>query len=143
METAESKPTVQKSWLPGAQASGIDAGVSHACLSNLVIFTETADDLPVLNEVIGEFVLKHPCRVIVVHAQPRHPESKLEIDYNPHTFTSDSGKRGICDQITIKATGASVRETPARCSRCSCRTCRSMSGGAACFCSSARWSSRC
>ena len=111
METAaHTKTSGQKNWLPVTQTSGIDGGVSHACLSNLVVFTETADDLPIINDIIGEFVLKHPCRVIVVYIQPRHPESKLEIESNLHTFVSDSGKSGICDQITIKATGASVRE---------------------------------
>jgi glucose-6-phosphate dehydrogenase assembly protein OpcA len=88
----------------------IDPGVSQACLSNLVIFTEELEDLDKINQTVSAFVVKHPCRVILILAQPRAPESRLEAESTPRTFTSASGKRAIYEQITLRASGASVRE---------------------------------
>ncbi len=97
-------------WGKIVKKTPIDQGVSQACLSNLVIFTENLEDQRELNETISQFVVKHPCRVILILAQPRSSESKLEAESCPHTFVSSSGKSAICDQITLRATGASVRE---------------------------------
>ena len=100
-------------WTRINQSGPVEGGVSHACLSNLVIFTESAEDLAPIDETIAQFVVKHPCRVILINAQPRHVESKLQADYSPRTFMTATGKSGMCDQITLKATGASVRELAA------------------------------
>jgi glucose-6-phosphate dehydrogenase assembly protein OpcA len=100
-------------WTRINQSTAVESGVSHACLSNLVIFTEALEDAPLIDETIAQFVVKHPCRVIVIKAQPRHAESKIEADYSPRTFVTDTGKSGMCDQITLNAFGSSVRELAA------------------------------
>ena len=97
-------------WGKIVKKNSIEQSVSQACLSNLVIFTENLEDQKELNEIISQFVVKHPCRVILILAQPRSADSRLEAESCPHTFTTSSGKRGICDQITLRANGASVRE---------------------------------
>ena len=88
----------------------LDANVSQACLSNLVIFTEDLEELDKINETVSAFVVKHPCRVILILAQPRQQEARLEAESVPRTFTAASGKRAIYEQITLRASGSSVRE---------------------------------
>jgi glucose-6-phosphate dehydrogenase assembly protein OpcA len=92
------------------QHGGIDTAVSHPCLSNLVVYTEDWGEEPFINETIAQFVVKHPCRVILIMAQPRHAISKLETNLFAHTYGNEAGKNVLCEQITLKATGASVKE---------------------------------
>jgi len=96
--------------LQGGHGASIDTAVSHPCLSNLVVYTEDWNDEEIINGTIADFVIKHPCRVILILAQPRHAVSKLETQLFAHTYGNEAGKNVLCEQITLKATGASVKE---------------------------------
>ncbi|HZE96447.1 MAG TPA: glucose-6-phosphate dehydrogenase assembly protein OpcA, partial [Planctomycetota bacterium] len=81
----------------------------RACFSNLVIYTEEPEDEKLLDGVMSEYVLKHPCRIILILAQPRQ-SSKLETARVARTFTGTAGRTSTCDQITIHAAGSGLKE---------------------------------
>ena len=89
----------------------IDTAVSHACLSNFIVFTEDPEDEALINETIPQYVIKHPCRVILILAKPRSSESKLEQSIHSHNYRGISGRSATCDQITLRASGGGVKET--------------------------------
>ena len=86
------------------------AAGSHPCLSNLVIYTEDQGDELLITETIAEYIVKHPCRVILAMAQPRSAQKALESAVSAHTYSDGSGKSVTCDQITLHARGAAVKE---------------------------------
>jgi len=86
------------------------AAGSHPCLSNLVIYTEDPGDELLITETIAEYIVKHPCRVILAMAQPRSAQKALESAVSAHTYSDGSGKSVTCDQITLHARGAAVKE---------------------------------
>jgi len=94
-----------------AHGSVVNTAVSHACLSNFIVFTEDADDEAMINAVIPQYVVKHPCRVILILAKPRHAESRLDLSVVTHTCRAADGRSVTCEQITLRATGAGVKET--------------------------------
>ena len=94
------------------QAEGaVDTAISHACLSNFIVFTEDPDDEAMINETIPQYVVKHPCRVILIMAKPRHSESKLGLEVHSHVYRGASGRSATCDQFTIRASGSGVKES--------------------------------
>lgn len=96
-----------------AAATQVDPGhsaVSHPCLSNLVIYTEDPADERLITETIAEYIVKHPCRVILAVAQPRSGQRALDTSSSAHTYSDGSGKSVVCDQITLHASGAAVKE---------------------------------
>jgi glucose-6-phosphate dehydrogenase assembly protein OpcA len=97
-------------WNAAKLTRSIDASVSHACLSNLVIYTDDMSHEAVLTEAMGEYVVKHPCRIILLLARPRSAESKIEATVSLHTYSSGGAKNVACEQITLRASGASVKE---------------------------------
>ena len=96
----------------GQVAQGHSA-ISHPCLSNLVIYTEDPGDEAVVTETIAEYVVKQPCRVILAVAQPRNGQSGLASAVSAHTYSDGAGRSVICDQITLRASGAAVKELAA------------------------------
>jgi len=105
MEAPVSEASVRSPW----QGTEIDTGVAHPCLSNLIVYTEEASHEKTLGPTIAEYVARHPCRVILIHAQPRSSPAKLEAVVQPHTNTI-GGSSVTCDQITLRATGSSVKD---------------------------------
>lgn len=88
----------------------IDSSLSQACLSNLLIYTDDMNDQEAISETMSQFVVKHPCRVILILAQPRQPGARIDAELSAHTYTSASGKNAVCEQITLRACGSGVRE---------------------------------
>lgn len=98
-----------KTWT-GAIKSDEVGGTSHPCLSNLVVYSEDASDEKFITETIAQYIVKHPCRVILIIAQPRNAVSKLDANFSSHTYGDGTGKSVTCDQITIHTTGGAVKE---------------------------------
>jgi glucose-6-phosphate dehydrogenase assembly protein OpcA len=90
-------------------AQGRSAG-SHPCLSNLVIYTEDESDAELMSGTIAEYVVRQPCRVLLAVAQPRSPQRAMEFAVSTHTYSDGSGRSVTCDQITLRAAGAAVKE---------------------------------
>ncbi|MEI6233711.1 MAG: glucose-6-phosphate dehydrogenase assembly protein OpcA [Planctomycetota bacterium] len=85
-------------------------GGSQPCLSNLVIYTEEAADEQLIRDTITQYILKHPCRVIVIFSLPRSAISRLDGSFSAHTFNDSTGKSVACDQFTLHVSGSAVKE---------------------------------
>jgi glucose-6-phosphate dehydrogenase assembly protein OpcA len=109
MSTAES-PAPANGLLITAHPPSIDNSLSQACLSNLIIYTEDMADQEVIAQTMSQFVVKHPCRLILILSSPRQAGAKIDAEVSAHTYTSASGKNAVCEQITIRACGGGVRE---------------------------------
>ncbi len=94
----------------GAIQSSVESGVSQPCLSNLVVYTEDPSDEASVVQTIGQYIVKHPCRVILIIAQPRSASSKLDAQFSAHTYSDGTGKSVACDQFTLHANGSAVKE---------------------------------
>ena len=98
-------------WGKASQSSAIDGAVSRACLSNLIIYTDDEKDQEMITATIAEFILKHPCRAILIIAQPKNAQSKLEANVFTHTPDIDGKRKKFsCEQITLHVSGPSVKE---------------------------------
>lgn len=97
-------------WGKASQSTAIDGAVSRACLSNLLIYTDELKEEEKLTGTILEFMGKHPCRAILIVAQPKVSESRLEATVSTHTPNIMGRKTISCEQITLRASGASVKE---------------------------------
>ena len=89
----------------------VDTAISHACLSNFIVFTEDPDDEEMINETIPQYVMKHPCRVILILAKPRQSETRLELEVHTHSYRGPTGRTATFDQYTLRASGGGVKES--------------------------------
>jgi glucose-6-phosphate dehydrogenase assembly protein OpcA len=102
-------PATTSGVMRAVKPSEVDSAVPQACLCNLVIYTEDPADEALISRTIGEYVLMHPCRVIVAISQPRKP-AELTTTVCTHTFSDGGGKTVTCDQITLNVSGAAIKE---------------------------------
>jgi glucose-6-phosphate dehydrogenase assembly protein OpcA len=85
------------------------AGVVRACVLNLVVYAEGAEERAEVDELLAEVVERHPCRAIVLAAERDAEEPSLEAYVSTRCQLSSRGSRRICgEQITIEAAGAAV-----------------------------------
>jgi glucose-6-phosphate dehydrogenase assembly protein OpcA len=85
------------------------AGVVRACVLNLVVYAEGAEERAEVDDLLAEIVERHPCRAIVLTAERGANESRLEAFVSTRCQLSSRGAKRICgEQITIEAAGASV-----------------------------------
>ncbi len=98
-------------WTKASSNLATDGAVSRACLSNLIIYTEDLNDEEEITHTIAEFVPKHPCRAIMILAQPKSHESKIDVAVSTHTMSVSGSRKSVsCEQITLRASGSSVKE---------------------------------
>jgi glucose-6-phosphate dehydrogenase assembly protein OpcA len=100
-------------WTKASRSSGLENAVSHVCFSNLIVYTEDPNDVEWITGTVADFVGRHPCRTILILAQPRSPDAKLEVSASTHVTQVRGAKRDVsCEQITLKASGSVVKEVP-------------------------------
>src|SRR5918997_636576 len=61
---------------PGGE--GGSAGVVRACVLNLVVYAEGAEERAEVDELLSEVVERHPCRAIVLSAERGAGETRLD-----------------------------------------------------------------
>lgn len=103
------EPAPSQIWA-GAIQSSAEGSVSQPCLSNLVVYSEDPEDEAGVGETVAQYIVKHPCRVILIIAQPRSGTSKLDARFSAHTYSDGTGKSVACDQFTLHASGSAVKE---------------------------------
>ena len=85
------------------------AGVVRACVLNLVVYAEGAEERAEVDDFLSAVVERHPCRAIVLAAERGAEESRLEAFVSTRCQLSSRGSKRICgEQITIEAAGAAV-----------------------------------
>ncbi len=79
---------------------------SRASLINLMIYTESRESLLENTEMINAITAEHACRVLLVLAEPHHPESSVRAWIGAHCHFVGKGDRQLCsEQITFHLQG--------------------------------------
>lgn len=98
---------------PEGHPSGAGAAVTRACSLNLVIFCESQAVAARANEAVAAIIPQHPCRALLLLADPAAPNPQMEAWISAHCFLPGSGGPQICcEQISIRAAGKSVMHLP-------------------------------
>jgi glucose-6-phosphate dehydrogenase assembly protein OpcA len=89
------------------------SGITRTCVLNLIIVAD-ADSLDYhLDETLIEVTEKHAGRVILLTEDQTTDQASLDAWVTSRcTLPSAGSKQVCCEQITIKASGSSIRETP-------------------------------
>jgi glucose-6-phosphate dehydrogenase assembly protein OpcA len=91
------------------EGEGGAAGVVRACVLNLVVYAEGAEERAQVDDLLAEVVERHPCRAIVLNAERGAGESRLEAFVSTRCQLSSRGSKRICgEQISIEAAGSAV-----------------------------------
>lgn len=91
------------------EGEGGSAGVVRACVLNLVVYAEGAEERAEVDDLLSEVVERHPCRAIVLAAERGEAGPRLEAFVSTRCQLSSRGSKRICgEQITIEAAGAAV-----------------------------------
>src|SRR5919206_3616893 len=61
----------------GSSAGG-GAGVMRACVLNLIVYAEGPDGREEVDTLLGEVIERHPCRAVVLAADRKAAEPRLE-----------------------------------------------------------------
>ena len=93
------------------QAGEDDGGVIRACLLNLIIYTPNAEFSNEVDQVIAEVTAGHPCRAILIIANPEAAEPHLSARVTSRcTMPTATSKQVCCEQVTLEAGGDRVNE---------------------------------
>lgn len=88
-----------------------EAGVSRACVLNLIVFVPAAQATSALDETLSEISIHHPSRIILIAADRTAADSVLEAQTLTRcAFQPGAGKQVCGEQVTIHARGAQVSE---------------------------------
>jgi glucose-6-phosphate dehydrogenase assembly protein OpcA len=91
------------------EGGGGAAGVVRACVLNLVVYAEGAEERAEVDDLLSEVVERHPCRAIVLAAERGGAGARLEAFVSTRCQLSSRGSKRICgEQITIEAAGAAA-----------------------------------
>jgi glucose-6-phosphate dehydrogenase assembly protein OpcA len=113
IEAAKLERELNAMWLemstPVGNGGTGGAGVVRACVLNLVVYAEGAEERAEVDELLAEVVERHPCRAIVLTAERGAVEPRLEGFVSTRCQLSSRGSKRICgEQITIEAAGPAV-----------------------------------
>lgn len=79
---------------------------TRACLLNLVVFTQGAENLAANTNLISKFVQNHACRAILLGNSPLAKVQKASAWIQAHCHITKAGAQEICsEQITLLAEG--------------------------------------
>jgi glucose-6-phosphate dehydrogenase assembly protein OpcA len=111
IDAAKLERELNAMWSEMSAPNGDDgpAGVVRACVLNLVVYAEGAEERAEVDELLSEVVERHPCRAIVLAAERGADEPRLEAFVSTRCQLSSRGRKRICgEQITIEAAGSAV-----------------------------------
>ena len=106
IEIANIEEELQKLWRSQVFGNQLKAG-----LFNLVIYSHEARRTEYLKEMIRNFILKFPCRIIFIdHKKEAHPE-QIKVSVSDRLKGADDTV-AYCDQIYIEVTSAFIHRVP-------------------------------
>jgi len=103
VDVAQIERQLHALWQQGGDA------VARACLFNLVVWCESETDRDRASATIGELTGRHPCRAIVLLAEPGEPSLSASLSAHCH-LTAGGRQQVCCEQISVSAGGASVAQ---------------------------------
>ena len=85
--------------------------ITRASLFNLVAFCETDSGRDHATETISALTSRHPCRAIVLMAEPNELRTELSASISAHCHLAGGGRKQVCcEQISIHASGKSTNQ---------------------------------
>jgi len=109
VDVAQIERQLAELWQLAAESD--TAAVTRACLFNLVAICDTEAARDRATETIRIVTSRHPCRAIVLLAQPAATTDELAASITAHChLAGGGGKQVCCEQISIHATGRSVAQ---------------------------------
>jgi glucose-6-phosphate dehydrogenase assembly protein OpcA len=92
-----------------AEDGGPAAGVTRACVLNLVVYAEGHEGRAEVDSLLDKVIERHPCRAIVLLADRAAEEPRLDAFISTRCQMSKGGGKHICgEQVTIEAAGEVV-----------------------------------
>ncbi|HEU4596688.1 MAG TPA: glucose-6-phosphate dehydrogenase assembly protein OpcA [Pyrinomonadaceae bacterium] len=112
VDAAKLERELASMWAESSSATeegGAAAGVTRACVLNLVVYTEGAEEREEVDALLDSVTERHPCRALVLIADRAAEESRLEAFISTRCQMSKGGGKQICgEQVTIEAAGEVV-----------------------------------
>ncbi|CAN5440067.1 hypothetical protein BH20VER3_BH20VER3_20380 [soil metagenome] len=83
-----------------------DGVMTRASLINFAIYSEAHDSLGKNTALISQLTEEHACRAIVIAANPRAQESRVEAWISAHCHVSRAGRKQVCsEQLSFSLQG--------------------------------------
>src|SRR3954466_774709 len=91
---------LKKLWQEG------EGAMARASLINLALYSEAAGSLERNTQMIARITEDHACRALVIGANPKSKENKVEAWINAHCHVTRAGSKQICsEQISFSIEG--------------------------------------
>jgi glucose-6-phosphate dehydrogenase assembly protein OpcA len=85
--------------------------ITRACLFNFIVFCRTDAERDHATETVSILTSRHPCRAILVLANPDAPEKDLSAAISAHCHLAGGERKQVCcEQIVIRAFGSAVEK---------------------------------
>ncbi|PYK31115.1 MAG: hypothetical protein DME57_04790 [Verrucomicrobia bacterium] len=98
---------LKKLWQEG------EGAMARASLINLAIYSEKLGSLERNTQIIAKITEDHACRALVIGANPKSTENKVEAWINAHCHVTRAGSKQICsEQISFSIEGPCVAFLP-------------------------------
>jgi hypothetical protein len=115
-----------------------EGAMTRASLANLAVYSETPGSLEKNTQLIAKITENHACRAIVIDADCKAKENRVEAWISAHCHISRTGSKQICsEQISFLLEGTCATLLPSIVFYIWIRICRSTFGGRRNFVS--RW----
>jgi glucose-6-phosphate dehydrogenase assembly protein OpcA len=111
VDVAEIERQLHELWQLAAEShkDPAERRITRACLFNFVVFCGTEAEVSHATETVSNLTSRHPCRAIVLLAQPDEPRAELSASISAHCHLAGAGRKQVCcEQISIRASGAST-----------------------------------
>ena len=97
------------SWRRSA-GGGEESGMTRVCVLNLIVYVATEAERARLDELLDVVTEHTPCRALVLIADRKSAESRLEayISTRCQTASRGAGQQVCGEQVTIEASGAAI-----------------------------------
>jgi glucose-6-phosphate dehydrogenase assembly protein OpcA len=98
---------LKKLWSEGERA------MTRASLMNLAVYSEEAESLTHNTQLLARITENHACRAIVIGADPRAENDRMEAWISAHCHVGRAGTKRVCsEQISFLLEGAMVKLLP-------------------------------
>src|SRR6476646_10177825 len=98
---------LKKLWSEG------EGAMTRASLMNLAVYSEEPDSLNRNTQLLARITENHACRAIVIGADPRAKNDRMEVWISAHCHISRAGTKRVCsEQISFLLEGATAKFLP-------------------------------
>ncbi|HUJ11941.1 MAG TPA: glucose-6-phosphate dehydrogenase assembly protein OpcA [Verrucomicrobiae bacterium] len=116
VDVAQIERQLHELWQAAAESGQDSSGrqIARSCLFSFVVYCGTESERDHATQTIGMLTPRHPCRAIVLWAQPDTPQTELSATISAHCHVAGGGRKQVCcEQIAIRASGSDVEKLKA------------------------------